>query len=105
MVGAGRWQVSVGGGTQPVWSRDGKTVYYRNAANIVAASVSAGTAFSILSQHDVAQDLYSRENTINYDEIPGKGLVVVVPLDQGMQFNTVVNWIEEAKARLGRSAP
>lgn len=27
-AGGAKWQVSIGGGTQPRWSRDGKTIYY-----------------------------------------------------------------------------
>jgi len=34
-----RVQVSIGGGTQPAWSRDGKTLYYRSGAYVFATDV------------------------------------------------------------------
>ena len=36
-AGEGKWMVSTDGGTQPVWSRDGRTLYYRDGIHIVAA--------------------------------------------------------------------
>jgi serine/threonine-protein kinase len=32
-VTSGRWQVSSGGGTQPLWSRDGRELFYVSPAN------------------------------------------------------------------------
>ena len=47
---AGRWQVSTGGGTEPVWSRDGRELFFRNPKGAVmrvaitqGASWNAGT--------------------------------------------------------------
>jgi Tol biopolymer transport system component len=41
-AGGGKWQVSDGGGGQPLWSRDGRTLYYRTDSGIMAASVETG---------------------------------------------------------------
>jgi eukaryotic-like serine/threonine-protein kinase len=37
MVNAGRWQVSTRGGTTPVWSRDGRELFYVDATNTLMA--------------------------------------------------------------------
>jgi WD40 repeat protein len=43
-----RWQVSNGGGGSPVWSPDGKELFFINGANrLVAAELGAGPAFSV----------------------------------------------------------
>jgi eukaryotic-like serine/threonine-protein kinase len=44
---AGKWQVSVGGGTEPRWRGDGKEMFYLDAKGMLTAvSVNAGTTFS-----------------------------------------------------------
>ena len=42
----GRWQISSGGGRQPLWSRDGTELYYRDYSGaMMAASVTLGPTF------------------------------------------------------------
>ena len=44
---SGRWKVSTAGGRQPLWSRDGRELYYRDFAGALLASpVTAGPSFS-----------------------------------------------------------
>ena len=44
---AGKWQVSVGGGTEPRWRDDGKEMFYLDAKGMLTAvSISAGSTFS-----------------------------------------------------------
>jgi Tol biopolymer transport system component len=44
---AGKWQVSVGGGTEPRWRGDGKELFYLDAKGMLTAvSISAGSTFS-----------------------------------------------------------
>jgi serine/threonine-protein kinase len=46
-VNTGRWQISTGGGTRPLWSRNGHELFYTAAAgDIVAVSVGGGTSWS-----------------------------------------------------------
>src|SRR6185503_1362142 len=40
------WMVSTGGGTLPVWSRDGKEIFYLEGRKMMAVSVQAGSGFS-----------------------------------------------------------
>jgi serine/threonine-protein kinase len=42
--GSGPWQVSRGGGFDPVWSRDGRSLYFRTDSTIMMATVVAGDA-------------------------------------------------------------
>ena len=44
---AGKWQVSVGGGTEPRWRDDGKEMFYLDPTGMLTAvSISAGATFS-----------------------------------------------------------
>jgi Tol biopolymer transport system component/predicted Ser/Thr protein kinase len=43
----GKWQVSAGGGLEPHWSADGKTIYFRSLdQKLMAAAVDAGATFT-----------------------------------------------------------
>jgi Tol biopolymer transport system component len=42
----GKWQVSVDGGSEPMWNRDGRELFYRNAARMMAVAVSTVPGFS-----------------------------------------------------------
>ena len=42
----GKWQVSRDGGKDPIWSRDGTRIFYRNGSKIMGVSTSTGDTFS-----------------------------------------------------------
>lgn len=42
----GRWQVSTGGGSEPLWARQGGRLYYRNQDAVFGVDVRAGATFS-----------------------------------------------------------
>lgn len=46
-VGAGRWQVSVDGGTEPLWAPDGERIYFRRNGRINAVDVETSPTFSV----------------------------------------------------------
>ena len=52
-VPGGPWQVSEGGGFDPVWSRDGRALFFRTDSAIVMAAVPPGDAFHVGAPHRV----------------------------------------------------
>jgi len=42
----GRWQISTDGGAEPVWSRDGKELFYRNGDKMMSVSVETRPTFT-----------------------------------------------------------
>ena len=46
-VNKGRWPVSVNGGDSPLWSRDGRELFYRNGDAVMAVSVNKEPTFSL----------------------------------------------------------
>jgi serine/threonine-protein kinase len=98
----GRVPVSVGGGGEPLWSRDGKRLYYRTGAKLIAATVAtvpslAVTAREVLFEGPYATDVYHP----NYDVAPGGGFVMVRPVEEGRQLVVAVNWSQELRRRVG----
>ena len=44
------WQVSVDGGTEPLWSRDGRELFYRAGDDVIAAAVETRGGFHVASR-------------------------------------------------------
>jgi Tol biopolymer transport system component len=42
----GKWQISTEGGTEPMWSRDGRELFYRNGEQMIAVAISGGSELS-----------------------------------------------------------
>ena len=86
----GKWRVSVKGGTHPIWSRDGKELFYIAADNkLMAVDVKSGARF----EHGVPKPLF--EARTGFDVSPdGKRFLLVVPLEQAANppMTVVVNW-------------
>jgi len=43
----GRWQVSLAGGTEPIWSATGREIFYRNGDSVMTATVRTTGAFEV----------------------------------------------------------
>lgn len=76
-----RVAVSVAGGFNPVWSRDGKTIFYRTLDGwIAAASVSLTSGISVGSRRMLFRDVYERPPSQDaYDAFPDGRLVFIKP--------------------------
>jgi eukaryotic-like serine/threonine-protein kinase len=100
--GAGtRHQVSLDGGIDPVWSADGRELFFTNGNTLYAAPVTLGEEFV----SGAAQRLFSGpyafgETPMNYDAAPD-GQHFVVPRTRTepapRQLELVLNWFEEVK--------
>jgi Tol biopolymer transport system component len=100
-----RWQVSAAGGTDPVWSRNGRELFYLSAQNeMTSVAVAPGAGFSF----SPPKRLFS---TAPYTPIPpvpsfdvspdGKRFLLLretTPTDRN-ELIVVQNWVEEMKAR------
>ena len=106
----GRWQVVASGGKWPLWSRDGKELFYVSGKGLMSVPVeTAGTTF----QWGAARTLFAASyagwqglaGPRNYDLSPdGKRFLVIKPMNterSGYSLMVVQNWTEE----LERVAP
>ncbi len=97
-------QVSVGGGTSPVWSRSGGEIFYRNGAAVMAAAVTAGPEFSSAAPRTLFRGEYEEparpDWPRNYDILPdGKQFIMIKPDPdvRPTQAHIVFNWFAELK--------
>jgi len=97
-----RVQVSLTGGTEPVWSRDGGRLFYRANRKFIVATVTTEPAFAVVSRAVFGQDRFvpAASPHANYDVAPdGKHLLVLEPLEDS-PILIVRNWATEVRAKL-----
>ncbi len=68
--------VSVGGGVSPMWSRDGRKIYYWTAGQLREATVSTSPTFSVTSRQTLFTASFS----------PGSGHAAYDPMPDGASF-------------------
>jgi eukaryotic-like serine/threonine-protein kinase len=95
-----RWQVSTQGGTQPLWSRDGKEIFYRVGNKMMVVSVSADADLMLSQPRQLFEQRYVFQNVsvANYDvSADGQRFVMIKDEAGSGRLNMVLNWIEELK--------
>ena len=85
MSGAGgRVPVSTDGGGEPLWSRDGKRLFYRSDAKLIAATVVASPSLAVTGREPLfegpfATDLYHPSYDVAAD---GQSFVMIRPVEE-----------------------
>ena len=105
-AGGGKVQVSSSGGTQPVWARDGRELFFRSDTQVMSARVVHGGAFNVEPPAALFKDSFSRpQGTLHttYDVLPGGDFLFVELIES--QFNSqsplmvaIFNWADQLKA-------
>ena len=93
-----RRKISVDGGTSPIWSRDGRELFYRYGDALVAARVSTSGSFSLQSRTVLFEGNYSEwPYHSDHDVAPGGQRFVMIRRDEAQDLRLVVvlNWIDE----------
>jgi hypothetical protein len=111
-VHAGKKQVSSGGGFAPLWSRDGRELFYLSSANnMMAARVTRGESldvgvpevlFPVRAELLAAEYLYYTPWDVAADGRFIMARLVSGDLNQGGSLVVVENWFTELKARISR---
>lgn len=104
-VGRTRWQVSRTGGSEPVWSRDGSELFFRDSRGfLIAAQVSATPDFRVNGERQLfrTRDYVSDNRHRAYSVSPdGQGFyfIDIVPGHES-QLIVVSNWVTEIREKL-----
>ena len=100
------------GGTFPLWSPDGKELFYFNGGQLMGIDITTEPAFAFGNEHalriqgfltSASQPGRARPYDITPD---GQGFLMIFPADQAdsvakaEQVNIILNWFEELKARV-----
>ena len=100
----GKWQVSTDGGTEPMWSRDGRELFYRNGDKMMAVAISTEPELApgkptLLFEGRYLSGVSAGNPATNYDVAPdGRFVMIRTAEGSGLtQINVVLNWLEELK--------
>jgi Tol biopolymer transport system component/predicted Ser/Thr protein kinase len=110
--GSGQWQISNGGGSHPIWSRDGRELFYETLDNrIMAATYTAkGDSFAVdkprLWSNTQIMDLFGTQ-IWNLDLSPDGKRFVVIPRPEAtaeqkgsVHVTVLLNFFDELRRRV-----
>jgi serine/threonine protein kinase/Tol biopolymer transport system component len=103
----GKWQISTEGGTEPVWNRNGRELFYRSGGKMMAVDITTQPGFAAGKPRMLFEGQYQPTLITfpNYDVSPdGQRFLMLKPSEAReaapTQINVVLNWFEELKRRV-----
>jgi dipeptidyl aminopeptidase/acylaminoacyl peptidase len=103
----GKWQISTEGGTEPVWNPNGRELFYRSGAKMMAVDIATQSSFSVGKPKVLFEGPYEPTPATfpYYDVSPdGQRFLMLKPSESAQaaptQINVVLNWFEELKRRV-----
>lgn len=103
-----RYQISLAGGEQPVWSRDGRRLYYIDESRLLSASLSFSPSFAVIGRDTLLQNIIGNPipptsaNHANFDVAPdGRSVVFLRGGTSIADVIVVHDWKQELRDRMG----
>ncbi len=89
----GRLLVSNGGGNTPIWAPNGRELFYRTGARVVAATLSLGAELSVVKRDSLFADPYYNDLSPQFDVFPdGSFILIREAPGSDAKLNVVINW-------------
>jgi hypothetical protein len=98
--------VSTDGGTGPVWSRDGKELFYRNGDDLVSVAVLSTTPLQLGARHRVLDVSGFESQYVLFREMEpspdGQRFLYIrsEPDARPMRLNVILNWLPELRRKV-----
>ena len=101
----GRHQISTAGGVEPVWGRDGKTLYYRSAGKLMMATIATSPEFVVVRRDSLfTHDYATSSGAAGFDVSPdGKTFVMLRHGDQPQRVIVAFGWLDELRERTAQA--
>jgi serine/threonine protein kinase len=112
-VNKGRWQISTAGGDSPLWSRNGREIFYRSGDVVMAVAVGADPTFKTGKPETLFRGMYISWSALEghtWDiSLDGKSFLMMKEVastnkqaaaEGPRKINIVLNWFEELKQRV-----
>ena len=98
----GQVQVSVAGGSEPLWAPDGRRIFYRDGRHLIAASVTTSPTFAVTGRTEVFADEYvfAQAPHANYDVAPDGERFLMLQSAQEPELVVVYGWLSELRQRM-----
>jgi Tol biopolymer transport system component len=98
----GQVQVSATNGTEPVWARDGKRIFYRDGRHLMAASVRTTGGFAVTGRTALFADdyVFATAPHANYDVALDGNRFLMVRNAKSPEYIVAYGWRKELDARM-----
>jgi len=99
--GGRKLQVSVAGGSRPLWSRDGRELFFRDGPRVMGVEVTADAHMTAGQPRELFSGSYmATQNKLDYDvAADGRFLMIKTPDEKKPRGITVVlNWFQELES-------
>ena len=99
----GKWQISSGGGEEPLWSKDGRELFFRNGLKWMTVDVTTASQFTHGTPQMLFEGPYLNVPGFSFDvAADGRFLILEENYKQPptSQVQAVFNWAEEVKRRV-----
>ena len=97
-----KWQISTGGGSEPVWARNGEELFYRSGDRMMAVAISTTPTFRAQKPGVLFEGEYERPDPMtSYDVTPDGRFAMVRGETRSAPspVRVVLNWFEELERR------
>jgi predicted Ser/Thr protein kinase len=96
-----KYKVSTNGGESPIWSRNGRELFYRNGSEVMMVSIKTKPVFRAQIPETLFHRRYFIQSGSQWDISPdGKRFLMIKESDSPRKIIIVTNWFEELKERV-----
>jgi serine/threonine-protein kinase len=95
----GRWQVSLAGGTEPLWAANGRELFYRNGNKMMVAAIAPHPTFTVGARRQLFEGNYLNDPVYRTYDVTrdGRGFVLVRSPKPTAEFIVVLNWFDQRR--------
>jgi hypothetical protein len=95
--------ISTNGGLQPVWSRDGRELFFRDGDSLMAAPIQLAPfrAGAPRKLFDMQAALYPMDPYAADYDVAADGRFLTIRLETTVVIQVVLNWVDELRRALG----
>jgi len=96
----GRWQVSLDGGSEPVWAANGRELFYRNGTKMMVAAIALHPTFTVGARRELFEGNYVNDPVYRSYDVTrdGQAFVMVRSPKPSADFIVVLNWFDQLRA-------
>src|SRR5256884_120339 len=100
----GRWQVSLDGGSEPVWAANGHELFYRNGTKMMVAAIALHPTFTVGARRELFEANYVSDPVHRSYDVTrdGRGFVLVRSPKTSGEFIIVLNWFDQLREQTRR---
>ena len=95
--GGGRVLISAEGGRRPIWSRDGSQIFFRQAGQLLSATIAWQPSLHVTSRKSIVAGNYG----VDFDVAKDGRLLLIEQDDSGQSLIVVPNWRTELRRMAG----